>query len=134
MNLLDSVPAIRRIDTDRPDLFAVDVVGHVTPADVENFYGLLEAAYALHPRIDVLVRMVDFEDVDWAELDPATLAEGRHHAIEHVGKCASVGGPDWTSAFRGFFSPSIPVELRHFDADEEAEAWAWMGARPVSAS
>ena len=27
MNFLESVPAIRRIDTDRDDLFAIDVVG-----------------------------------------------------------------------------------------------------------
>ena len=53
MNFLDTVPAIRRIDTDRDDLFAIDVVGYVSAADAENLFGLLEAAYALHPRIDV---------------------------------------------------------------------------------
>ena len=57
MKSLDAVPAIRRIDTNRDALFAIDVVGDVSPADAENLFGLLEAAYALHPRIDVLVRL-----------------------------------------------------------------------------
>ncbi|TJV02209.1 MAG: STAS/SEC14 domain-containing protein, partial [Mesorhizobium sp.] len=61
MNYLEDVPAVRRIDTDRDDLFAIDVVGHVTAADAENLFGLLEAAYALHPKIDVLVRLIDHE-------------------------------------------------------------------------
>ncbi|TIY01643.1 MAG: STAS/SEC14 domain-containing protein, partial [Mesorhizobium sp.] len=30
MNYLEEVPAVRRIDTDRDDLFAIDVVGHIT--------------------------------------------------------------------------------------------------------
>ena len=75
MNFLESVPAIRRIETDRDDLFAIDVVGHVSAADGENLFGLLEAAYALHPAIDVLVRLVDHDGVDWADIagrDPET--------------------------------------------------------------
>ncbi|TIL79063.1 MAG: STAS/SEC14 domain-containing protein, partial [Mesorhizobium sp.] len=63
MNFLETVPAIRRIDTDRDDLFAIDVVGDVTGADAENLFGLLEAACALHSKIDVLVRLVELGGV-----------------------------------------------------------------------
>ena len=65
---LEPASAIRRIDADRDDLLAVDVSGHVTPSDVENFYGLLEGAYALHEKIDVLVRATDFESADWDDV------------------------------------------------------------------
>ncbi len=64
---LEAVPAIRRIETNRDALFAIDVVGDVSPADAENLFGLLEAAYALHPRIDVLVRLTD-EEIKHQEL------------------------------------------------------------------
>ena len=43
MNSLEPVPAVRRIDTDRDDLCAFEIVGHVTAADVENLFGLLKA-------------------------------------------------------------------------------------------
>ena len=55
MHPMDSVPAIRRLDTGRTDLLAIEIAGAVTGADVENLYGLLEGAYALHDRIDLLV-------------------------------------------------------------------------------
>jgi len=130
MNFLDAVPAIRRIDTDRSDLIAVDIVGRVLPADAENLFGLLEAAYALHPAIDALVRLVEYEDTDWDGLSGRTLERGRKQALRHVRRCATIGGPDWTGQVRGIFT-SLPVDLRYFDAEQEADAWAWLDARPL---
>ena len=131
MQSLDRVPAIRQIATDRADCSAFDIVGHVTSADVENLFGLLEAAYALHERIDVLVRIVDHEGVDWSEISSQTLSEGKRLAKAHVRRCATVGEPNWIPNVTGFFSPSLDIELKHFRLDEEDEAWAWIGARPV---
>lgn len=131
MNFLESVPAIRRIETTRPDLFAVDIVGLVTPADAENLFGLLEAAYALNPRIDVLVRLLEYEDTDWAGITPETIENGKALAAEHVGRCASIGEPDWIAEMQGFLAPSTPVELKHFPAEDEEAAWRWLGSRPL---
>lgn len=127
---LDAVPAVRRIETDRDDLFACEITGHVSAADFENLYGLLEGAYALHPRIDVLVHFTRYEGVDWSEVSDETKKEGQEHASQHVRKCASIGGPDWVSHFSGFFAPSIDVELKRFEDDEADQAWAWIGATP----
>ena len=52
----DPLPAIRRIDTHRGNLCALDIVGHFTAADLENAYGLLEAAYSEHDTVDLLVK------------------------------------------------------------------------------
>ncbi len=130
MNSLEAVPAIRRIDTDRDDLFAIDVVGHVSPMDAENLFGLLEAVYLLHPMVDVLVRLVDYEDTDWAGLSPQTIERGKAKALEHVRRCATIGEPDWTGEVQGFFT-TLPVEIRHFDAENEADAWIWLEARAL---
>ena len=125
---LDSVPAIRRIETDRADVFAIEVVGHVSAADVENLYGLLEGAYALHERLDLFLRVVDHDGVDWAETDRATVESTRHHAAEHIRRCAAVGDSRAVTAMIRIIRPSHD-ELREFAADEEAQAWAWIGAR-----
>ena len=131
MNYLNEVPAVRRIDTDRADLFAVEIVGHVAAADAENLLGLLRAACALHARMDALVRLTDHDGVDWGDIAKETIGQGKEEALRHVRRCAAVGEPDWTLAFQGLFAPSLPVELRHFAAGQEAEAWQWLGARPV---
>lgn len=131
MNSLDPVPAVRRIETDRTDVFAIEIIGYVTSADVENLYGLMEGAYALHDKLDVLVRMKNYEGVEWANVSGETADEGRMHALKHVRRCAAVGEPDWTGRVAGFFDPALPVELRHFDLQDEADAWAWIGAHEI---
>ena len=128
LNFLESVPAIRRIETTREDLFAIDVVGHVSSADAENLFGLLEAAYALHPRIDVLVRLIDHDGVDWAEVADDTLKQGEANAKQHIARCASVGEPNWIPDVQGWFAAPLPIELRHFKAEDEEAAWQWLGA------
>ena len=128
MNYLEAVPAVRRIDTNRDDLFAIDIVGEVNSADAENLYGLLEAAYALHPRLDVLVRLTEFETVDWSETSPQTIEQGREAAFVHVARCATVGGPDWTGRLQAKIQPG--QELRYIPAEDEAKAWEWLGAEP----
>ena len=77
MSALEPVPAIRRIDTSRSALAAFDIVGHVSPADVENLFGLLEAAYALEPRVDILLRLIEVDGVDWDEVAPDTISDGK---------------------------------------------------------
>jgi hypothetical protein len=130
VNFLDDVPAVRRIDTDREDLFAIDVVGHVAAADAENLFGLLEAAYALHPKIDVLVRLIDHDGVDWADVSDETVEQGKAHAVEHINRCAAIGEPNWIPDVQGLFTSS-PVELRHFKAEDGAAAWEWLGAKAI---
>lgn len=134
LNFLEAVPAIRRIDTDREDLFAIDIVGHVSAADAENLFGLLEAAYALHPRIDVLVRVIDHDGVDWNDISDETLRQGAVQAVEHIGRCAAIGEPDWTAQARDFLPTPPPVELRHFKDEDEADAWQWLGARQLGSA
>lgn len=131
MHSLDPVPAVRHIQTDRDDVFAMEIVGEVTSADVENLYGLLEGAYELHDQLDVLVRATEFEAVDWSGVSEATMREGREHAEAHIRRCATVGGPDWTQQLTGFFAPATPVEVRYFAAEDEAAAWEWIGAREI---
>ena len=129
MGQLASIPAVRQIETERADLYAFDLVGPVSAADVENFYGLLEAAYALHPAIDVLVRATDQDGGDAADASRETLAECKAHAGKHVRRFALVGDTRAVPEIARFFASS--VEVRHFGADDEAAAWAWIGGQPV---
>ena len=129
MGQLTSMPVVRQIETERADLYAFDLVGPVSAADVENFYGLLEAAYALHPAIDVLVRRTGQDQRDAADASPATLNEGKAHAGEHVRRCALVGNTRALPEIQRFFASS--VEVRHFDEKDEAAAWDWIGGQPA---
>ena len=131
MGMLDSVPAVRRIDTDRPTLCALDIVGTVSSADLENLFGLLEAAYALHPSIDVLLRLTDCEGFEGNGFERSTVSEGTESAERHVHRCAVVGQGDGIADSRRLFVAVGAEETRHFSAREEDAAWEWLEARPL---
>ncbi len=131
MRPLERVPAVRRIETDRTDAFAIEITGEFNSADAENLCGLLEGAYALHQRIDLLVRVADLTRMDLTDMSPETSAFMRDHVAEHVGKCAIIDDGEWGREVERLFRPGAAVETRHFTTQDEPSAWIFVGAREV---
>ena len=125
MHSLDPIPSVRRLSTDRDDAYAFEITGFVTSADAENLYGLLEGAYALHDRIDLLVRFVDVEGIDWAEVSDETKRLCRERADRHINRCAAVGTAGFAT---GLLEEMLCPSLRHFEPASEADAWAYVEA------
>lgn len=133
MKSMDAPPPFRRIDTDNPEVYAFEIVGHFTQADIENAYGLLDAAYEGHDKIDVLLRATGYDGFDWSALfDPMTF-KGKMKALHHIRRYALVGGPAWMGPVVGLFAPLTSIETRHFADADEAKAWEWLGAKPSDA-
>jgi len=131
MSSLDAVPAVRRLQTDRPDLVAFEIAGSLSGPDVENLYGLLEGAYVLHSEIDLIVRASDDETVEWSRVAGDTVEEGREHARSHIRRCASVGGAGGVASLVKEICGAA-TEYRHFAREDEAEAWTWLGGRETA--
>ena len=132
MRPLERVPAVRRIETDRENLFAVEIVGEFTSGDAENLYGLLEGAYALHPRLDLLVRLLGVESVDLSGIDNATVRVMREEVSDHVARCAVIGESARAAEIETLLTAGAATELRHFTHDDEAQAWDWLAAREMT--
>ena len=129
MTAIDPLPAIRRIDTDRDDLCALEVAGHFTSNDLENAYGLLEGAYAMHDKVDLLVRIKDYDGFDWGAVFDESTIRGKAQALRHIRNYAVVGGPGWMRAVLAVFGPLTSIRTKHFDIAEESKAWAWIGGK-----
>lgn len=132
MRPLERVPAVRRIDTDRPALFAIEITGEFTAADAENLCGLLEGAYALHDRIDLLIRIDALDSVDLADLAHDTVRAMREHVASHVGRCAVIGDDGRAPEIERLLAPGENTETRRFGPDDEAQAWLWLKARQAA--
>ncbi len=132
MRPLERVPAVRRIETDRSDVFAIEVTGDFTAADAENLCGLLEGEFTLHDRIALLVRLTGLDAVDLSKMHEETVETMRNHVDTHVSRCAIIGETSRAARVERLFSAGTHAELRHFAANEEGEAWAWIGARDIS--
>ena len=101
---LDRVPPSAASTPTASNVFAVEISGYATSADVENLYGLLEGAYALHDKIDVLVRLVDYEGAEWAHVDSHTPRKVAPRAPARE-PLRAVGDPDWTGQVAGLLRP-----------------------------
>ncbi|MDI6027932.1 STAS/SEC14 domain-containing protein [Corticibacterium sp. UT-5YL-CI-8] len=126
MNPIEAMPAIRRIETDRKDICALEIVGHVSEGDIENAYGLIDAVAMMHDTIDIFIRVTDYEGIDWS----AIMKEDAE-APKPARKFAFVGGPGLIRTAMTTFGPFKAEERRNFDNDHEAEAWEWIGAKPL---
>jgi hypothetical protein len=51
-----------------------------------------------------------------------------------VERYALVGGPAWIAAVTGWATPLTRIQIRHFDATGEEEAWRWLEAEPRTTS
>lgn len=127
----DNPPNVRRIETSREDAYAFEIVGHIGATDMENLYGLLEGAYEVHDKIDVLVILHDYQGFDWQAAVKEQSMLGKTHALKHIRKYAVVGGPQWMSSMIALFRPFFSMEMKHFAAEESEAAWQWLGAEPT---
>ena len=131
MLINDTPPNVRRIETDREGAYAFEVKGFISAADVENMYGLLEGAYELHDRIDLIVIVHDYEGIDWSAAWKEPTIFGKTRALKHIRKYALVGGPAWFHAGVSFFKPFLSIEMKTFELEEVESAWEWIGAKPL---
>lgn len=128
--LHENPPNVRRIETNREDVCGFEISGHVGTADIENLYGLLQGAYTVHDRIDVIVIIHDYEGFDWNAAWRQQTILGKTRALRHIRKYAVVGGPSWIRSVMSIFRPFLPVQMKHFTTGEVEAAWAWIGAQP----
>lgn len=127
----EDIPVIRSIPTNREDVFAFAIEGHLDDASLENLYGLLDAAYETHEEIDLLIRLTGYEGVDWTAAFSESMLSMRSKSLKKLRHYAIVGGPLWIQASITLMQPFLSIELRAFEADEENEAWEWLSAQPT---
>jgi hypothetical protein len=119
-------PALMQLKTERDDVYAFEIDGHVSREEVDEVYKTLEQAYEKHDRINLFVRIGRYDGFDLSALFSDVTYAGKLHAIRHMRRYAVVGGPAWMAHMIGFFNPLFRVEVRHFELDDEAEAWKWI--------
>lgn len=131
MHPLERVPAVKRLETNRADVFALEVSGEFTSADAENLCGLLQGELSLIDRIDLLIRLTGVDSTDLSNVSEDTVETMRALVNEHVTRCAVIGQTSRAARVERLFSAGTKAELRHFTDDEEAQAWAWIDAHEL---
>ena len=120
--------AIHFLQTTNENVFAYEVDGRVTEKDIEETVKELKAKFDQKEKINILVRMKNFNGFDLMALLNDDLYRVKLQSLSKVEKYAVVGAPTWMRNFYELINPAFKLKIRVFDADVENDAWEWVGA------
>lgn len=119
-------PGTEPIPVDAPGLVAYRVHGPFTGADADRIAADVQAVAEAHAWVRLLLRFEGGAPGVRLSAVRGPLARLRREALRHVDRYAVVGGPDWVENVLEVMDPLVRVRIRHFDRDQEDEAWAWV--------
>ncbi len=128
--VLPHAPALRIIETDNPSVIGYELDGSLTAPELEIVADYFNETLNQPGPVRILGRIRNLTG-----FEPSAAVSGKYlgmkfAALGKVERYAVVGGPDWLHGWIGAIAPLLKTEMRCFDPENEAEAWAWLGARP----
>ena len=129
----DALPygqSLRIIESGRPDVIAVEVDGRIAAEEVGKFAAELNRIRAERPLKGLLARVRSVGTVDPGIVLDSEYLRMKLGFLRELERYAVVGGPGWLADWIDFVRPLVRMELRHFPASAEADAWEWLGAKP----
>ncbi|MET0384869.1 MAG: STAS/SEC14 domain-containing protein [Polyangiales bacterium] len=124
--------SLRVLHTTRRDSYAIVVNGKVTRADLDRVAHALNDVFEKHMGLRLLARIERFRGVELSALLAPELWQLKLAGARRVERYALVGGPRWLRPYARLVSHLTPVDMRHFEAQRELDAWTWLDARPVT--
>ena len=125
-------PAFRIIETDRENVIAFQIDGHIDKAELDAVTAHFLREVEGRQKVRVLGRIRRLGGFEMSGLLTSDFFAMKRGFLEKIERYAVVGGPPWLRTTLNAMAPLFRIEIRHFAADEEAEAWSWLGAAPIS--
>lgn len=128
----DPAPAsMKLLETDNKDVIALEVVGRITKTDLPMAEQLLDDLIEREDQVNLLVKASDYDGFDWDMMLQHAMLEKKFKAMAKIRNYALIDAPDWMGNLVRFTNPVTPMECRTFTADQEADAWRWVEAKPL---
>jgi len=124
--------ALTLIETDKPDVFGFELDGRIGAEEMHGLVARIDHLLEGQPGpVRILGRFTRFRMPAPGGLD-ADYVQMKLKALHRVERYAVVAGPLWLVGWISALAPLLKLEVRHFAADHEADAWAWLDARPLA--
>lgn len=125
-------PAIRIIETDRPDVVGFELDGKIGAEEIATTIDYFDKVMAQDRPLRLLGRIRHIDGIEARALINSEYIRMKFRALERVERYALVGGPTWYRKWVAVFEPLLKMEIRCFEAAQEADAWAWLDAEPMA--
>ncbi|SMX38603.1 STAS/SEC14 domain-containing protein [Maliponia aquimaris] len=124
----DAAPGVRIVEDGSDGLMVFEIVGKMQKDDADRVFAAFDSAVARHGKINLMVRVKNYEGFDLGLLGDRETMTSKFGAIGKVGRYAVVGAPGWMRAVVQGMAPLLPIEMRAFEASEDDQALAWARA------
>lgn len=121
-------PAIHFLQTTSDSVFAYEIDGRVSDADIKDALKELKTKFDQHEKVNVLVRMKNFNGFDLSALLNDELYRVKYQSLSKVERYAVVGAPTWMRNFLELIDPAFKIKIQVFEPEDEEAAWEWVGA------
>jgi hypothetical protein len=128
------VPALRVIETTRPDTVAFAWNGLISTTEAAELVRALGRAIDHHGTIRLLARIERLGGIAPGVFTETGLIAFKRRARDKVQRYAVVGGPTWLPRWIATAASLFKVDVRHFARADENAAWAWLEAQPATAA
>jgi len=124
--------AIRMVPTTRADAIGIEINGRLSAEEVGQVARDLNTMRHKRPIKAMLVHIRSLGTVDPAIVADAEYLRMKLGLLRELDRYAIVGGPDWLVSWVQLIRPLLRLELSHFHDGDEAAAWLWLGAQPLT--
>ena len=116
---------LRQLEATHDHVIGYSLGGEVSDDEYGQLLSELRDAIALHGRIRVLFRLQDLSPKSFftALDDRFRFFQEHGDAVERMAIVSTDTGGQWLTRLADVIGP---VDTRHFDPDDEQEAWAWL--------
>lgn len=118
-------PGVRVVEDGSDGLLVFEIDGRTTAEGVDRVFAAFDRAEDRNGRINLMVRGRDDEGFDLRLLGNRDTMTSKFGAVGKVGRYAVVGAPEWMRTTVQSMGPLMPLEIRAFDAAEDAAAREW---------
>ncbi len=125
-------PAIKIIESDRPDVLGFEIDGHAGRAELDAVSAYFLNALEGKDKVRVVGRIKNLGGFQLSGFFTGDYFAMKRGFLEKLERYAVVGGPAWMRATLNTLAPLFKAEIRHFELADEESAWQWVAARPVS--
>jgi len=125
----DPGPSIHFVQTTNENVFAYEVDGRLRANDVKAAIKEFRSYLERDGKVNILGRLHGFSGFDLFAVLEDDLIKLKFKSLSKVDKYAIVGAEPWMRNFLELVSPITSIRVRVFDAEEEADAWEWVGAQ-----
>lgn len=127
--LITETPAFRFLPSSKDDVFAFEINGVISSQEMPDVIEKFEVFLKSHESVRLLNRIKHFGGIDPAVFMQSGLVSMKLAAMQKVERYAIVGAPGWMSKIIDSINPAFPdMDMRTFPADQESQAWVWIGA------